>query len=224
MSLGNLYSDDLHESLGNFGGHATVGESERKGVLMVAKCTVILNKPYGVLSCFTDAQQRATLADYISIPDVYSAGRLDQDSEGLLILTADGGLAHRLTDPAFKLPKVYLVQVERVPDSQALEQLRVGVVIRGQKTRPAKVRLLAEVPSLWERSVPIRFRKSVPTSWLEIIISEGMNRQIRRMTAAVGYPTLRVVRTAIGGLKLGMLLPGEYRTVTNTELKKLWEC
>ncbi|MDA0737333.1 MAG: pseudouridine synthase [Nitrospirae bacterium] len=191
---------------------------------MVAKCTVILNKPYGVLSCFTDAQQRATLADYISIPDVYSAGRLDQDSEGLLILTADGGLAHRLTDPAFKLPKVYLVQVEHVPDLQALEQLRTGVMVRGRTTRPAKIRLLSEAPPLWERSVPIRFRKSVPTSWLEIIISEGMNRQIRRMTAAVGYPTLRVVRTAIGGLKLGMLLPGEYRTVTNTELKKLWEC
>lgn len=190
---------------------------------MAAKSTVILNKPYGVLSCFTDSQMRSTLADYVSIPDVYSAGRLDQDSEGLLILTSDGALAHRLTDPEFKLPKVYLVQVERVPDLHALEQLRTGVMVRGRTTRPAKIHLLSEAPPLWERSVPIRFRKSVPTSWLEITISEGMNRQIRRMTAAVGYPTLRVVRTAIGGLELGTLLPGEYRTVTNTELKKLFE-
>ena len=221
--MGNLYSDDLHESLSNFGGHLAVGESVSKGRLMAEKSTLILNKPYGVLSCFTDSQKRATLADYISIPDVYSAGRLDQDSEGLLILTADGVLAHQLTDPEFKLPKVYLVQVERVPDRQALEQLRTGVLVRGRKSRPAKIRLLSEAPTLWDRSVPIRFRKTVPTSWLEITISEGMNRQIRRMTAAVGYPTLRVVRTAIGGLELGKLLPGEYRTVTNGELRKLFK-
>ncbi len=185
--------------------------------------TLILNKPYGVLSCFTDAQERPTLANYISTPDVYPAGRLDLDSEGLLLLTSNGGLAHRLTDPAFKLPKVYLVQVEGVPDSYALEQLCAGVVIRGRKTRPAMVRLLGEVPLLWKRSVPIRFRKSIPTSWLEVTISEGMNRQIRRMTAAVGYPTLRVVRTAMGGLALGSLLPGDYRTVTNGEIKNVFD-
>ena len=223
MSLGNLYVDALHESVVNVGGHAAFVGSTSKGISMKVKHTLILNKPYGVLSCFMDSQQRATLADYISIQDVYSAGRLDQDSEGLLLLTSDGGLAHRLTDPAFKLPKVYLVQVERVPDASALEQLCRGVVIRGRKTRPAKVRLLDEAPLLWARPVPIRYRKSVPTSWLEITISEGMNRQIRRMTAVVGYPTLRVVRTAIGGLELGKLLPGEYRTLSNGEIKHLFE-
>lgn len=216
-----MFSDSLHESLTNVGCHAAVGEREDKSISMKAKCTLILNKPYGVLSTFTDLQKRATLADYISTPDVYSAGRLDQDSEGLLLLTSDGELANRLTDPEFKLPKVYLVQVERVPDASALEQLCRGVVIRGRKTRPAKVRLLDEAPTLWERSAPIRFRKSVPTSWLEVVISEGMNRQIRRMTAAVGFPTLRIIRTAIGGLELGKLLPGEHRLVTDGEIKRL---
>ena len=223
MSLGNLYAEAFHESLVNVGGHGPVGEYDGKGLSMRAKHTLILNKPYGVLSCFTDSQKRPTLADYISIPDVYSAGRLDQDSEGLLLLTSDGALAHRLTDPTFKLPKVYLVQVERIPNLHALEQLRAGVTVRGRLTRPAKIRLLNEAPSLWDRAVPIRFRKSVPTAWLEVTISEGMNRQIRRMTAVVGYPTLRVVRMAIGGLELGALLPGEYRTVTNGELKKLFD-
>jgi 23S rRNA pseudouridine2457 synthase len=189
---------------------------------MTTKPTLILNKPFGVLSCFTDDQMRPTLADYITVPKVYAAGRLDLDSEGLLLLTADGGLAHRLTDPEYKLPKVYLVQVERVPDAQAIEQLRHGVVVRGRNTRPAQVQLLEEPPLLWERPVPIRFRKSVQTSWLELTISEGMNRQIRRMTAAVGYPTLRVVRIAIGGLKLGDLLPGEYRGVNKEEIKALF--
>ena len=189
---------------------------------MMTKPTLILNKPYGVLSCFTDELRRPTLAEYISVLDVYPAGRLDLDSEGLLLLTADGALAHRLTDPEYKLPKVYLVQVERIPDANVLEKLRHGVVIRGRTTRSAHVRLLEEPPIIWERPVPIRFRKSVPTSWLEMTITEGMNRQIRRMTAAVGYPTLRVVRIAIGGLKLGHLLPGEYREVTKEEMKTLF--
>lgn len=189
---------------------------------MTTKPTLILNKPYGVLSCFTDELRRPTLAEYISVPDVYAAGRLDLDSEGLLLLTADGMLAHRLTDPEHKLPKVYLVQVERIPDATALDQLRNGVVIRGRTTRPAHIQLLEEPPNFWDRPVPIRFRKSVPTSWLEMTITEGMNRQIRRMTAAVGNPTLRIIRIAIGGLKLGDLMPGEYREVTKDEMKTLF--
>lgn len=190
---------------------------------MNPKPTLILNKPYGVLSCFTDEKMRPTLADYIVTPHVYAAGRLDLDSEGLLLLTADGDLAHRLTDPAFKLPKVYLVQVEGNPSPQDLEPLRKGVIIRGRTTRPAEFRILDEAPTLWERSVPIRFRKSIPTSWLEITISEGMNRQIRRMTAAVGFPTLRVVRTAIGSLQLGKLKPGESRALSEGEFAQLFE-
>ena len=172
--------------------------------------TLAFNKPYGVLPCFTDEQGRPTLADYIKIPGVYAAGRLDFDSEGLMILTSDGALAHRITDPRHKLPKVYWVQVERIPDEGALEKLRKGVVIGGKRTKPAVVMLLPEAPDLPDRPVPIRFRKSVPTAWLEITVYEGMNRQVRRMTAAVGHPTLRLARVAIGPIKLGDLQPGEW--------------
>jgi 23S rRNA pseudouridine2457 synthase len=183
--------------------------------------TIAFNKPYGVLPCFTDPQGRPTLADYVSIPDVYAAGRLDQDSEGLMILTSDGALAHRITDPQHKLPKVYLVQVERIPAERAMTQLSQGVVLAGKRTRPAEVRLLAEDPSLPERPVPIRFRKHVQTAWLEITIHEGMNRQVRRMTAAVGHPTLRLVRIAIGPVRLGDLKSGEWRALREDDITSL---
>ncbi len=185
--------------------------------------TLIFNKPYGVLSCFTDTSQRPTLSDYISVPDVYAAGRLDFDSEGLLLLTSDGSLAHRLTDPKFKLCKTYVVQVERIPDEHSLAKLRTGVVIGGRKTRPAGVQVLDHAPSLWERPVPIRFRKSVPTAWLEISIAEGMNRQVRRMTAAVGHPALRIIRMAIGPIRIDNLLSGQYRQLRSQELRELLE-
>lgn len=183
--------------------------------------TIVFNKPYGVLPCFTDPEGRATLADYIRVPGVYAAGRLDQDSEGLMILTSDGSLAHRITDPHHKMPKVYLAQVERIPDKQALEQLRKGVQLGGKQTRPAEVRLLAEAPALPERPVPIRFRKNVPTAWLEITVHEGMNRQVRRMTATVGHPTLRLVRIAIGPVRLGDLTLGEWREMRKDEIEEI---
>jgi 23S rRNA pseudouridine2457 synthase len=183
--------------------------------------TILFNKPYGVLPCFTDPEGRPTLAEYIDLPGVYAAGRLDQDSEGLMILTSDGSLAHRITDPEHKLPKVYWIQVERVPSEEALAQLRSGVTLSGRKTRPATVRVLADVPPLPERPVPIRFRKTVPTAWIELTLSEGMNRQVRRMTAAVGHPTLRLMRIAIGPLRLGGLKPGEWRKATERELAAL---
>jgi len=183
--------------------------------------TIAFHKPYGVLPCFTDPDGRPTLADYVDLPGVYAAGRLDMDSEGLMLLTSDGTLAHRITDPQHKLPKVYLVQVERVPDEPALRQLRQGVVLSGIKTRPAEVRLLGEPPSLPDRPVPIRFRKTVPTCWIEMTIREGMNRQVRRMTAAVGHPALRLVRVAIGPISLGNLAPGVWRELTAGEVQAI---
>lgn len=183
--------------------------------------TIAFNKPYGVLPCFTDPEGRPTLADYVNIPDVYAAGRLDRDSEGLMILTSDGTLAHRITDPQHKLPKVYLVQVERIPAEQAIIELSQGVVLAGKRTKPAKVRLLIEEPTLPERPVPIRYRKNVPTTWLEITIHEGMNRQVRRMTAAVGHPTLRLVRIAIGPVRLGDLSSGKWRALRENDLTSL---
>ena len=183
--------------------------------------TIAFNKPYGVLPCFTDPEGRPTLADYITVPDVYAAGRLDQDSEGLMILTSDGTLAHRITDPTHKLPKVYLAQVERIPDDRAINRLTTGVLVGGKQTRPAQVRLLDQEPLLPERPVPIRFRKNVPTAWLEITIHEGMNRQVRRMTAAVGHPTLRLVRIAIGPVRLGDLKSGEWRVLEVEEMKAM---
>jgi 23S rRNA pseudouridine2457 synthase len=179
--------------------------------------TIIFNKPYDVLPCFTDPEGRATLADYIHLSGVYAAGRLDRDSEGLMILTSDGALAHCITDPEHKLPKVYMAQVERIPDEEALDQLRRGVMLSGQCTRPADVRLLKGEPVLPERPVPIRIRKTVPTAWLEITLREGMNRQVRRMTATVGHPTLRLVRIAVGPVKLGNLAAGCWRPMTAKE-------
>ncbi|MEY4704295.1 MAG: rRNA pseudouridylate synthase [Nitrospirota bacterium] len=184
--------------------------------------TIAFNKPYGVLPCFTDPEGRPTLADYIDLPGVYAAGRLDLDSEGLLLLTSDGTLAHHITDPQHKLPKVYLVQVERIPNEEALEQLRKGVVLSGKKTRPAEVRLLPADPQLPDRSVPIRFRKNVPTAWVEITLREGLNRQVRRMTAAVGHPTLRLVRVAIGPVLLGDLPSGQWRDLTSLEIAQIY--
>jgi 23S rRNA pseudouridine2457 synthase len=183
--------------------------------------TIAFNKPYGVLPCFTDPSGRPTLADYIDVPGVYAAGRLDQDSEGLMILTSDGALAHRITDPRHKLPKVYLAQVERVPNDDALGRLRSGVVLSGQRTRPAEVRVLADAPLMPDRPVPIRFRKHVPTAWIEITLHEGMNRQVRRMTAAVGHPTLRLIRTAIGPIQLGDLPPGKWRDLPPDEIAQI---
>jgi 23S rRNA pseudouridine2457 synthase len=180
------------------------------------------NKPYGVLPCFTDDQGRPTLAEFVTIPEVYAAGRLDLDSEGLMVLTSDGALAHHITDPQHKLPKVYLAQVERVPNEEALEQLRQGVLLNGKRTRPAEVQLLSEVPNLPDRSVPIRFRKSVPTAWIKITLREGLNRQVRRMTAAVGHPTLRLVRIAVGPIVLGELKPGQWRELTSNEVAQIY--
>ncbi|WHZ22402.1 MAG: LSU rRNA pseudouridine(2457) synthase [Nitrospira sp.] len=183
--------------------------------------TLVFNKPYDVLPCFTDPDGRSTLSDYVEVPGVYAAGRLDRDSEGLLLLTSDGALAHSITDPQHRLPKVYLTQVERVPDEATLERLRKGVLLSGKRTRPVLVRLLAEEPSLPDRPVPIRFRKNVPTAWLELTLYEGMNRQVRRMTAAVGHPTLRLVRVAIGPITLGDLRPGRWRELTPQEAAQL---
>ncbi len=184
--------------------------------------TLAFNKPYDVLPCFTDPGGRPTLSGYIDVPDVYPAGRLDRDSEGLLLLTSDGALAHHITDPRHLFPKIYLVQVERVPDAAALERLETGVVLSGRLTRPAQARLLAEPLHLPDRPVSIRFRKHVPTAWLELTLREGMNRQVRRMTAAVGHPTLRLVRIAIGPISLGDLQPGQWRELTKQEVADIF--
>lgn len=179
-------------------------------------------KPYLVLSKFTDAAGRPTLADYVDVPGVYPAGRLDYDSEGLLILTDSGALSARLTDPRYAHPRTYLVQVERIPDEAALRALRQGVLLRDGLTRPAEVALLAEPPDLPPRPVPIRYRTSVPDCWLRLTITEGRNRQVRRMTAAVGHPTLRLVRWAVGPITLEGLQPGQWRDLTAAEQAALW--
>ncbi len=175
------------------------------------------NKPFDVLTQFSDEAGRTTLKNYISVPDVYPVGRLDRDSEGLLLLTDDGRLAHRLTDPRFEHPKTYLVQVERIPDAEALDRLRRGVDLKDGLTRPAQAELLTDPPDLPDRSVPIRFRKNVPTAWIRLVIREGRNRQVRRMTAAVGFPTLRLVRVAMGPILLDDLPLGEWRDLTPKE-------
>ncbi|RIJ34006.1 pseudouridine synthase [Pontibacter oryzae] len=182
---------------------------------------IIINKPFEVLTQFTDEAGRATLKDYVPVPDIYPVGRLDYDSEGLVLLTDDKQLQHRLSDPKFKIEKTYLVQVDDVPSDEALTRLRLGVQVKGTKTAPAKVKLLEQAPQIWERSKPIRFRKEIPTSWMEIKISQGMNRQVRRMTAAVGYPTLRLIRPSIGPINLGELQPGEYRELSTEEVQEL---
>jgi 23S rRNA pseudouridine2457 synthase len=183
--------------------------------------TIAFHKPYDVLTQFTDEAGRRTLKDFIAIPAIYPVGRLDRDSEGLLLVTDDGPLAHRLTDPEFEHPRTYLVQVERVPDEAALDALRRGVRLKDGPTRPAEVELLESTPDLPERSVPIRFRKNVPTAWLRLVLREGRNRQVRRMTASVGFPTLRLVRVSVGAVELGDLVPGEWRDLTAQEITSL---
>jgi 23S rRNA pseudouridine2457 synthase len=173
---------------------------------------LLFNKPYRVMCQFTDRQGRPTLADYIPIKDIYAAGRLDYDSEGLLLLTDDGRLQHAITDPKHKLPKIYWAQVEGIPDGRAISRLRGGVRLGDGPTAPARARLISE-PAIWPRIPPIRYRKSIPTAWLELTLTEGRNRQARRMTAAVGHPTLRLIRWAIGSWTLEGLQPGEWREV-----------
>ena len=171
---------------------------------------ILFNKPYLVLCQFTDPDGRPTLADYIDVPEVYAAGRLDHDSEGLLALTDDGRLQQQIADPQHKLPKTYWAQVEGIPDAAALERLRRGVQLKDGMTRPAEAALLDEPPGLWPRTPPIRERKSIPTAWIELTLREGRNRQVRRMTAAVGFPSLRLIRARIGPWALGDLQPGEW--------------
>jgi 23S rRNA pseudouridine2457 synthase len=185
--------------------------------------TVILfYKPYGVLSQFTREGEWKTLADFGPFPDtVYPAGRLDADSEGLLVLTDDNRIKRRFTEPGYRHPRTYVAQVERVPESAALERLRRGVLIEGKKTREAGVVLLSGEPGIPVRPVPIRFRKTVPTAWIELTLTEGRNRQVRKMTAAVGHPTLRLVRTRIGDLSLEGLSPGTWRTLPPEEARLL---
>lgn len=171
---------------------------------------ILFNKPYGVLSQFTDMAGRATLAAYLPIPGVYVAGRLDQDSEGLLVLTDDGVLQARISHPRYKQPKTYWVQVEGCPDAAALARLRSGIALNDGPTRPAVVRCIVEPAGLWSRDPPIRYRATIPTAWLEITLREGRNRQVRRMTAAVGYPTLRLIRSRIGAWAVNDLQPGQW--------------
>ena len=186
----------------------------RAGLRDHARMLIAFNKPYGVLCQFTDRSlpPRPTLAGYGLPPDVYAAGRLDHDSEGLLLLTDDGGLAHRLTDPRHKQSKTYWVQVEGEPSAAQLRALREGVTLNDGPTRPAQAARI-DAPALWPRDPPVRFRKTVPDAWLELSIGEGRNRQVRRMTAAVGLPTLRLVRVAIGEHRIESLAPGEWRAV-----------
>ena len=182
---------------------------------------ILVNKPFEVLTQFTDENGRATLKDFVPVPHIYPVGRLDYDSEGLVLLTDDKVLQHRLSDPKFKIEKTYWVQVEGLPTEAALDRLRAGVAIKTGTTAPAKARHLPAPPPLWERSKPIRFRANIPTSWLEIKLTQGMNRQVRKMTAAVGLPTLRLVRVSIGPLSLAGLQPGQYRSLTAAEIKSL---
>jgi len=184
-----------------------------KSAAFTVPTLVFFNKPYGVLSQFTPEGKWRALAEFIPVKDVYVAGRLDADSEGLLILTDDGKLQAQIADPKHKLEKTYWAQVEGIPDEVALEKLRAGVALSDFTAQPAKVRLIDEPAGLWPRDPPIRHRAAIPTAWLEIRIAEGKNRQVRRMTAAIGYPTLRLIRAAIGAATLDGLAPGAWRRI-----------
>jgi len=174
---------------------------------------ILLNKPFQVLCQFSPEGDKQTLKDFVPIPKVYPAGRLDYDSEGLVVLTDAGWLQHLISDPKHKIAKTYWAQVERIPDQQALEQLKVGVELKDGMTRPAEVAQI-KAPNVWDRNPPIRERKNVPTAWIALQISEGRNRQVRRMTAAVGYPTLRLIRQSVGPWSLQQLQPGEWVEVS----------
>ncbi len=196
------------------------GSRESLGVAVSRN--LAFHKPYGVLSQFTDRSPlpRATLKDYIAVPDVYPVGRLDHDSEGLMLLTSDGSFQHRLSDPRFGHSRTYWAQVEGSPTEESIAPLRDGVVIQGTMTRPAVVRLIPD-PGLPPRNPPIRVRKSVPDAWLELVLTEGRYHQVRRMTAAIGFPTLRLVRVAIGHIRLEGLAPGQWRDLTPSEVRRL---
>jgi len=181
---------------------------------------ILFNKPYKVLSQFSDKNGRKTLADYISTKNVYAAGRLDYDSEGLVLLTEDGKIQHLISDPKHKMPKDYLVQVEGIPEESTLDKLRTGVELNDGVTLPAIVKQI-DLPSIWVRSEPIRKRKNIPTSWLSISIKEGRNRQVRRMTANIGYPTLRLIRVKVGEWDLGSLQPGEWREESLVDINEI---
>jgi 23S rRNA pseudouridine2457 synthase len=182
---------------------------------------ILFHKPFDVVCRFGEEPNRRTLRDFIPVPGVYPVGRLDRDSEGLLLLTGDGWLQHRLTDPRYEHPRTYWAQVEGVPTSEALERLRSGVEIRKYVTRPARARLLEGEPPVGPRTPPVRFRAGIPTAWIELTLIEGRNRQVRHMTAAVGFPTLRLIRAAIGPLRLEGLEPGRWRDLTPSELARL---
>ncbi|BCB26338.1 pseudouridine synthase [Sulfurimicrobium lacus] len=178
---------------------------------------ILFNKPYGVICQFSSDGMHPTLKDYVQIPGVYPAGRLDTDSEGLLILTDDGALQHKISHPRHKQAKTYWVQVEGNPTPEALAQLRRGVNLGDFVSQPAKAKIIPEPPGLWPRNPPVRFRKEIPTSWIELIIREGKNRQVRRMTAKVGFPTLRLIRSRIGEWSVEGLAPGTWREMTTAK-------
>lgn len=192
---------------------ARTSKTSKPRVALEDRKVIIFNKPYDTLSQFTDGDGRKTLADFIPVKDVYAAGRLDRDSEGLMVLTNDGILQAKLTQPQSKSPKTYWVQVDGAPKEEDLEMLRKGVELKDGMTLPAKVDVMPE-PEIWERNPPVRFRANIPTTWLAITIIEGRNRQIRRMTAHIGFPTLRLVRHSMGGIELNNLKPGEWKEIT----------
>lgn len=189
-----------------------VGESGWSFISYLLKMTqlILFNKPYGVICQFSEHEKHPSLAEYIDIKNVYAAGRLDHDSEGLLLLTDDGKLQNKISDPKNKMQKTYWVQVDNQITEEAIQQLEKGVKLKDGLTKPARAKIINEPENLWTRDPPVRFRKHIPTSWIELTISEGRNRQVRRMTAAVGFPTLRLIRYKIGNWILGDLRPGEY--------------